>query len=57
MAGYSDAKHACEIVSFHIRKVTYWGRALFLHFERQKEMEVEKTDTEAQRHKETDKEM
>lgn len=55
MAGYSDAKHACEIVSFHIRKVTYWGRSLFLHFERQKQ----KTDTEkeVQRHKETDKEM
>lgn len=34
MAGYSDAKHACEIVSFHISKVTYWGRALILHLER-----------------------
>lgn len=55
MAGYSDAKHACEIVSFHIRKVTYWGRAIFLHFERQKQKNWYRK--KAQRHKETDKEM
>lgn len=57
MAGYSDAKHACEIVSFHISKVTYRGRALILHLERAREKETDKTDTEKERrgHKETKK--
>ncbi len=35
--GYYDAKHACEFVSFHISKVTCWGRALILHLERARE--------------------
>lgn len=57
MAGYSDAKHACEIVSFHISKVTYRGRALILHLERARVKETDKTDTEKERrgHKETKK--